>query len=193
MSRLVQPSQVVSWFLLRMCPSQTSLSTCSSFMECVLHRQVSLHTDPSQTNVLKTKSSTQSSMSHDVSGQSPLLQMQYHASIHSQWCSTTMWLGSWLVTKMSTIYWLYLSKCTSLHSQHLGWTLCWLASGMPNSVWEAQVLDGLDVSIYCGPHIGQQFLSWVFSLLACKERLEHLAHGIKDTKAVGLLNDVGIY
>ena len=53
MVRLTQPFQEVSWFLLRMHPSQTSHSACSSFTECVLPGQVSFHTLPLQTSLLK--------------------------------------------------------------------------------------------------------------------------------------------
>ena len=87
MSRLSLPSQDVSCFLQWICPSWTGLSTLSSFTECVLCGQVSLHTVPSQNGSFVDQSPKLSTTVLNAPWwfwQSPFLQMQYHASMHSQ-------------------------------------------------------------------------------------------------------------
>ena len=113
------------------------------------------------------------------SGQSPLLQCN---TMHQYTTSGILLLCSQAVTKILNIYWLYLSESTSLHSQHLGqthnavghWLLVCLIT-----LWTVQVLDALDVSIYPGPHIGCQFVSWVFSLLLARRGLSTEPMGLK--------------
>ena len=101
-------------------------------------------------------------MFHDGSGQRLSLQCN---TMHQKTVSGILLLHSWLVTKTSTVYHLFLSKSVWLHSQHLSQILysqrlptgmCSHCMGSVSAEWS------LEVSIYHGSTLGTKFLSQVF-------------------------------
>ena len=117
-------------------------------------------------------------MSHDVSGQSSS-PMQYYASIHSNWHSAAMLLGSWPIPKMLNIYWQSCSESMSLHSQPLGHHVAnHCISVCLITVWTVQVQDVLQMCLSTmGPTLGTNFCHG-FSSPTCKEGLQPL--GLQD-------------
>ena len=190
MSRLAQTSQDVLWFLLRMHPSQTSLCECSYFMECILLGQLSLHTVPSQTNLLKLSTILvnvpqcfwpESSFSNAIACINT-----YPVSFY---CYMVGWLaGYWYVNCFLAVsQWKCITSWSTFRSDIMSST-----AGMPNC-FMGSTSAGCSWCVYLPwAHTGHQFLLWV-SPPAHEERFKHWAFGIKNTKALGLLNDVGIY